>query len=105
MMKTGDAWEAVVNDSLVDAALGATMLLGGIATGVLCGLVSWSLLVGVLALFIGFLIIRVMMAPVESSVMTIFICFVDTRDMMMHVNPELYNMFLERLQVHENEQA
>eukprot|EP00755_Sulcionema_specki_P003084 Sspe_Gene.119684::Locus_116293_Transcript_1_1_Confidence_1.000_Length_306::g.119684::m.119684 len=101
MMKTGDAWEGVINDSLVDTALGVTMLLGGIITGVVTGLLSWSLVMGLIGLLIGFFIVQVMMAPVDSSVITIFICYVDTRDMLMSINIELYNMFLERMRAHQ----
>eukprot|EP00755_Sulcionema_specki_P001743 Sspe_Gene.117430::Locus_108592_Transcript_10_10_Confidence_0.219_Length_449::g.117430::m.117430 len=104
MMKTGDAWEGVINDSLVDAALIVTILINGALTGVIAGLLSWSLVMGVIGLIIGFFVGQVIVAPVDSSVMTIFICFADTRDYLQQTNPELYTLILERISVNEARQ-
>ena len=80
----GLGWEAIVNDSLIDAALS----LGGVASGALVGLVGWAfgrgsglgddacVFLAALGIVLGYGMCAVLMhGLVTSAVATVFVCF------------------------------
>jgi len=96
-------WSAIVNDSLVDAAL----QMGGLLSGALVGVLGWwigassgvgtdaAFLLCCVGLLSGYGLCGILMhGLVTSSVATVFVCFAETPHDLAHHHPDLHRELL-----------
>merc|ERR1712113_1234468 len=90
LIKSGQAFQAVINDCLVDRALTVSILIGAFNTGVVCWLLAADAVVGAICGIISLVILAAMMRVVDSAVATIFVCFCESPDALAAIDFRLF---------------
>ncbi|KYR00753.1 hypothetical protein DLAC_02796 [Tieghemostelium lacteum] len=88
--------EAVINDSLISGILNCGILIGGVVVGLIIGFIShhfvpvYYIQITIVSVLIAITTIYIMMELIQSSVVTLFVCFVMEPEVLSRNSPDLY---------------
>jgi len=89
-------FEVVVNDDLTGMVLGMGCLIGGVVTGVICGIWAQAInfygwvAIAIIAFIIGYVMVALIMTVIQSAVATTYVVWSEDPAAISQTRPEQY---------------
>lgn len=86
---------ALFNDNLIYPVLQFSGLLIALGTGIVIGLMTSSVQIGISAGLLAFSIASIILSLIHSAIVTLFVCCSENSEVIRNINPEFYDKLVE----------